>query len=253
MKVVCIGSGNVATRLCIALKKSGAELLQIWSKQPENAAALAAVVDAEAISVISQVVRSADLYVIAVKDDFIPEMVDALTGVNGLVVHTSGATDINILSSFKLHGVLYPLQTFSKTRPVTFQEVPLCLEAVDIPVMDQLKRIANLLGGPVYEVDSKKRKILHLSAVFACNFVNHLYGIGHDILNKHNLDFEMIRPLIMETAIKVQQDFPSNVQTGPAVRDDEQTMSKHLGLLEDEPQLQEIYRLLSKSIKKTDQ
>ncbi|HKG06976.1 MAG TPA: DUF2520 domain-containing protein, partial [Pedobacter sp.] len=145
----------------------------------------------------------------------------------------------------------YPLQTFSKSRGIDFNKVPLCLEAGSEQVMKRLKEIAGKLGGPVYEVDSRKRKILHLSAVFACNFVNHMYVLGNVVLNEHRLDFEMLRPLIMETAEKVQADLPVNVQTGPAVRHDEQTELKHLQLLTGAPQLQEIYQTLSNSIKKT--
>lgn len=253
MKVVCIGSGNVATHMAIALKSNGAELLQIWSRKLENARNLADLVDAEAIADLNLLERSADLYVISVKDDAIPQVAGALAGLKGLVVHTSGAAGIEVLSSFTRHGVFYPLQTFSKSRPVNFANVPLCLEAVDLNALDELKAIGLNLGSPVYEVNSEKRRVLHLSAVFACNFVNHLYGLGHRVLEKHNLEFEMLRPLIAETAEKVRDDFPENVQTGPAVRNDEETMTKHLALLEGNLQLQEIYQTLSNSIKKTHQ
>lgn len=251
MKVVCIGSGNVATHLTVALKTTGANIIQIWSRSLDNALVLAAATDAGATSDLEDIDVSADLYLIAVKDDAIPVVSAALAAVQGLVVHTSGATDINVLAALKNYGVLYPLQTFSKNRPVNFANVPLCIEAGSGVVLEQLKAIAGQLRGAVYEVDSGKRKILHLSAVFACNFVNHLYALGNDILDDHHLDFEMLRPLIMETAEKVQRDSPALVQTGPAIRNDEQTMVKHLELLDGKPQLQEIYQTLSNSIKKT--
>lgn len=253
MKVVCIGSGNVATHLVAALKATGADLVQIWSKNPENAAVLAQTVGAQPISDLCEADQSADLYVIAVKDDAIADVCKALKGINGLVVHTSGATDINVLSSFKNYGVLYPLQTFSKNRQIDFAKIPLCLEAGNQQVLDELKMIALGLSKMIYEVSSEQRKVLHLSAVFACNFVNHLYALGNQVLQPNNLDFELLRPLILETAGKVQHDLPVNVQTGPAVRNDEQTISKHLELLEGKPHLQEIYQTLSKSIKKTSQ
>jgi predicted short-subunit dehydrogenase-like oxidoreductase (DUF2520 family) len=253
MKVVCIGSGNVATHMAVALKASGAELLQIWSRELENARRLASVVGAEAIADLQLLTRSADFYIISVKDDAIAQIAGALDGLNGLVVHTSGAADMELLSSFRRYGVFYPLQTFSKSRPVKFDRVPLCLEAVDADAMEQLKGIALRLGSPVYVVSSEKRRILHLAAVFACNFVNHLYALGHRILEERELDFEMLRPLIAETAGKVQEDFPEHVQTGPAVRNDEQTLLKHLALLNGESQLQDIYQTLSNSIKKTHQ
>lgn len=251
MKVVCIGSGNVATHLAVALKATGANIIQVWSKSLDNALVLAERIDAQAISEFQDIDVSADLYLISVKDDAISFVAAALDKVRGLVVHTSGATDIGVLASLKNYGVLYPLQTFSKSKPLDFSGVPLCIEAGSAAVLAQLKRIAEQLSGAVYEVGSDKRKILHLSAVFACNFVNHLYAMGNDILNDHHLDFEMLRPLIMETAEKVQQDLPAYVQTGPAIRNDDQTIQKHLELLAGRPELQEIYQTLSNSIKKT--
>lgn len=251
MKVVCIGSGNVATHFSNAFKASGAELIQVWSKNPAHAATLANQVGATPVSDFQQIDRTADLYVIAVKDDAIPEVIAALADVNGLVVHTSGATSLEVFSGISNYGVLYPLQTFSKEKALDFNQVPLFLEAVSEEVLTKLKSIALQLSPRVYEVDSEKRKILHLSAVFACNFVNHLYGLGQQILEKNGLDFEMLRPLIMETAQKVQDAFPVDVQTGPAVRNDEQTILRHKELLTDLPELQEIYETLSKSIKKT--
>lgn len=251
MKVICIGSGNVATHMTIALKTAGACIDQIWSRNIEHAAALANVVGAMPVSDLSEVDTDADLIVIAVKDDAIAEVCSALKGVQALVVHTSGATGLDVLSSFENYGVLYPLQTFSKSRPIDFNKVPLFVEANNRKVLDELKVIASRLSPLIYEATSDQRKTLHLSAVFACNFVNHLYALGNQILQDNGLDFEMLRPLILETAEKVQYDLPLNVQTGPAVRDDQQTILKHLELLDGKPHLQEIYQTLSKSIKKT--
>jgi predicted short-subunit dehydrogenase-like oxidoreductase (DUF2520 family) len=251
MKVTFIGSGNVATHMALALKTAGAYIDQIWSRNIEHAAALANLTGARPVSDLSEVGADTDLIVIAVKDDVIADVCDALKGVRTLVVHTSGATDLHVLSSFANYGVLYPLQTFSKSRPVDFSKIPLFVEANSPQVLDELKRIASGLSPLIYEATGDQRKTLHLSAVFACNFVNHLYALGNQVLQDNGLDFAMLRPLILETAEKVQHDLPLNVQTGPAVRDDQQTLLKHLELLEDKPQLQEIYQTLSKSIKKT--
>nr|WP_068887240.1 Rossmann-like and DUF2520 domain-containing protein [Pedobacter panaciterrae] len=251
MKVVCIGSGNVATHLTYALKAKGIDVIQVWSRDLANASELAKIINAVAISNLNEIDRSADLYVIAVKDDAISTVADALRGVKGLVVHTSGATAIEVLSPLKNYGVLYPLQTFSKAKPIDFTNVPLCIEASNEEALEVLKGIAQLLSSPFYEVSSDKRKILHLAAVFACNFVNHLYTLSDKIVEHFELDFEMLKPLIMETALKVQTELPINVQTGPAVRNDEQTMIKHKDLLNSMPELKEIYQTLSKSIKKT--
>lgn len=251
MKVTFIGSGNVATHMAVALKAAGAHIDQIWSRNIEHAAALANVVGARPVSELSEVDTDADLLVIAVKDDVIAEVCGTLKGFRALVVHTSGATGLHVLSSFENYGVLYPLQTFSKNRPIDFTKVPLFIEANTPQVLNELKVIASRLSPLVYEVTSDQRNTLHLSAVFACNFVNHLYALGNQVLQDNGLDFEMLRPLILETAEKVQHDLPMNVQTGPAVRDDQQTILKHLELLEGKPHLQEIYQSLSKSIKKT--
>lgn len=251
MNVVCIGSGNVATHMASALVSSGAKLIQVWSKSLANAAILAEKLNASAVTLLSELDKSADLYIIAVKDDAIQEVAEALSGIQGLVVHTSGATDVNVLSSLANFGVLYPLQTFSRTKPLDFKDVPLCLEANNTETLGRLKSIANQLTPLIYEVNSDKRKILHLAAVFVCNFVNHLYELGGKVLENSQLDFEMLRPLIKETAIKVQDDLPINVQTGPAVRDDKQTISRHLELLDEMPEMKEIYQTLSDSIKKS--
>ncbi|TDQ08531.1 Rossmann-like and DUF2520 domain-containing protein [Pedobacter metabolipauper] len=253
MKIVCIGSGNVATHIAQAFTIAGASIVQVWSKQIQHAALLANTVDAAAITDPGAIDQSADLYIIAVKDDAILEMVQALKSVKGLVVHTSGSTPIEVLSPLSSYGVLYPLQTFSKVKELDFKKIPLCIEAKDHDTLEALKNIASRLSPLVYIVNSDKRKILHLAAVFACNFVNHLYTLSEQILKDNALDFDMLRPLIMETAEKVQAELPGHVQTGPAVRKDEQTIERHLGLLQAMPQTKEIYQTLSESIKKTHQ
>lgn len=253
MDIVCIGSGNVATHLAKAFKAKGARIVQVYSRNILNANILAKETDAIAISDLIELNREADLYLVAVKDDAIAAVAHELSGVNGMVVHTSGATPMSVLSDAGIqnYGVFYPLQTFSKSRDLDFSNVPLCLEGGNTEALDRLKSLAEILSPLVYAIDGEKRKILHLSAVFACNFVNHLYHLGSEILQDHQIGFELLRPLIMETAEKVQTALPIDVQTGPAVRDDQETMKRHVSLLENRPDLQEIYKFLSKSIKKT--
>jgi len=253
MKIVCLGSGNVATHLAKAIKESGGDLIQIWSKTLANAQALASVLNSRPVDDIKDIDRDADLYLICVKDDAIETVAAQLTGVKGLVVHTSGATAIEILERVGLsnYGVMYPLQTFSKSRNLDFKQVPLCLEAGSEGALQQLHAIAARLSSLVYEVSSDDRKLLHLAAVFACNFTNHLYHLSAKILQQNQLHFDMLKPLIIETAAKVQTALPESVQTGPAVRNDELTMNKHLELLKNMPELADIYETLSNSIKKT--
>jgi len=250
MDIVLLGSGNVATHLAFALKAVGENIKQVFSPNLINAKELADKVDAKSTNGFSEIDQEADLYVISVKDDAIAEVARNLKGVNGLVVHTSGTTDIKVLSSEVKHaGVFYPLQTFSKSKDVDFKSIPLCLEATDAKQLEILEMLASKLSTKVYQLDGEKRKILHLAAVFACNFTNHLYSLANQVLIKNDLNFDIIRPLIAETADKVMINLPENVQTGPAIRDDESTINKHLTMLADLPELQEIYQTLSNSIK----
>jgi len=250
MDIVLLGSGNVATNLALALKTAGYNIVQVFSPNLVNAKELAKKVNSDPINNFSEIDRAADLYIIAVKDDAIAEVARHLKHVDGLVVHTSGTTDIKVLSSeVGSAGVFYPLQTFSKSKAVDFKTIPICLEASDPHQLKLLTQLAEKLSGKVYVMDGAKRKVLHLAAVFACNFTNHLYALSNQILTKNDLDFELIRPLIAETTDKVMADLPENVQTGPAVRHDESTMNKHLAMLSSLPELQEIYQTLSNSIK----
>jgi predicted short-subunit dehydrogenase-like oxidoreductase (DUF2520 family) len=252
MKVVLIGSGNVASHMGRALKASGHAVLQIWSATFENAAFLAAEVDATPIQDLSEISDEADFVIISVKDDAITQVVSKIVS-NSIVVHTSGATDIDALSLLKRYGVLYPLQTFSKGKTLDFTGVPLCIEASDAESFVTLKNLAGSLSNTVFAVDSRKRRILHLAAAFACNFVNQLYSLSNDLLDQNGLDFDLLRPLIKETAEKVQYLLPTEAQTGPAVRNDQRTLEAHLELLQQQPELENIYQTLSDSIKKSHQ
>jgi len=250
MKIVCIGSGNVATHLSIAFKAMGADILQVWSRDHRNAEILAALTKAKPIRKWDELDLLADCYIIAVKDDAIHEVAAQLTGVKGIVLHTSGATAMNILAGAGSgYGVLYPLQTFSRTKAVDLTKVPLCIEGDTPATLDKISAIAHLLSHQVSVVSSEQRKILHLAAVFACNFSNHFYQISSELLAQHQLKFDLLRPLILETAEKVQSASPADVQTGPAVRNDQETMKNHLELLDGSPDLQQLYQMLSQRIK----
>lgn len=250
MKIVLLGSGNVATHLAQALKSKGEEIVQIYSQRLDHAQLLADRIPCESIDNLKGIKTDADLYIIAVKDDAIESIADRLKAVNGLVVHTSGTTDIKVLSSKVKHaGVLYPLQTFSKTKEVSFEEIPLCIEATNESDLSILQNLASKLSQKVHHLGGEKRKVLHLAAVFACNFTNHMYTLAHQLLQQNDLDFEIIRPLIKETADKVMISLPDKVQTGPAVRADETTLNKHFSMLNNMPELQHIYQTLSDSIK----
>ncbi|SDG48716.1 Predicted oxidoreductase, contains short-chain dehydrogenase (SDR) and DUF2520 domains [Pedobacter terrae] len=252
MKIVLLGSGNVATHLAKALKVEGEDVVQVYSPNLNHAKLLAGAIEADGINDLNEVEQYADLYIISVKDDAIESIARSLSNVTGLVVHTSGTTDINILSSqVRKAGVFYPLQTFSKDKEVSFENIPICIEANGEIQLAILKNLAAKMSRKVHELNGEKRKILHLAAVFACNFPNHLYALANKILNQNGLDFDIIRPLIAETADKVMSNLPENVQTGPAIRADENTLTTHLSMLTDMPELQNIYQTLSNSIKLT--
>ena len=252
MKVVLIGSGNVATHIAFALKTAGITVVQVWSKQIHHAKVLADQIQSDAIANLFEIDKEADFCIVSIKDDAISETIKALAGFKGVIVHTSGSVNLTVFGSdFEKYGVLYPLQTFSINKEVDFSKVPICIEANAAEVLKSIRQLAEKLSANVVEVSSEKRKILHLAAVFACNFTNHLYVLSSNLLAEHDLKFDMIRPLILETAAKVQNASPSDVQTGPAIRNDEQTINKHEELLLKQPQLLTIYQTLSESIKKT--
>ncbi|MDB5115920.1 MAG: Rossmann-like domain protein [Mucilaginibacter sp.] len=253
MRITIIGSGNVATHLAAAFKNAGHYMVQVYSRNLQNASLLAYHVKADAIDDLKDINPETDLFVIAVKDDAIGPVAEQLASHQKLMVHTSGATDLYTLLAFADNvGIFYPLQTFSKTKEVDFRNVPLCVEGADENITKNLEQLAQTISNKVYRIDSARRKTLHLAAVFANNFPNYLYTIAQQILTQQQLDFELLRPLILETAQKVQEQLPAVVQTGPAVRNDKITMDNHLQLLKDEPALQELYKLLSQGIIKLD-
>lgn len=253
MRITIIGSGNVATHLGAAFRNAGHVIVQVYSRDMQNAALLAYHIKAEAIDDLQHINADTDLFIIAVKDDVIGDIAKELDKFDKPVAHTSGATSVAVLTQYTAKaGVFYPLQTFSKTKEVNFNTVPLCIEGANEQITRQLEGLAQTMSQSVYRIDSEKRKILHLAAVFACNFPNYLYYAAGSILDKHSLDFNMLRPLIIETAEKVQEHLPQNVQTGPASRNDEKTMAEHLKLLQDNAGLQHVYTLLSQMIIKMD-
>jgi len=253
MRISIIGSGNVATHIAAALKNAGHKIVQVYSRDMQNAALLAYHVKAEPVDDLQHISNETDIFIIAVKDDVIGLVAEQLAKHDKLMLHTSGATDMYALLAFTdKAGVLYPLQTFSKVKEVNFRQVPLCIEGADDGTTRQIEELAQSISNNIYRVNSAQRKTLHLAAVFACNFPNYLYEVARQLLDAKGLDFELLRPLILETAEKVQERLPAQVQTGPAVRNDAGTMNNHLKLLEEMPHLQQIYTMLSQGIIKMD-
>ena len=250
MKVALIGAGNLATNLGKALCRAGHEVVQVWSRTTESASALSKVLKCSYTTDLKDVVRSADVFIIAVKDSALPSVAEALKEgrEEQLVVHTAGSMPMDILP-FERSGVLYPMQTFSKNKEVDFSIIPCFIESSNESDSMLLKTLSRTVSDTVYELDGEGRKYLHLAAVFCCNFANHCFSLGADLLKRHgNIPFSVMLPLIDETAAKLYSLSPREAQTGPAVRWDTNVMDKHLQLLADTPDVQKIYELFSKSI-----
>ena len=248
MNIVFIGTGNVANHLAKALYKAGYTIEQIVNRTGENAKLLAQSVNAEWTTDLVQI-QKADLYIYSVSDSALEEVIRLNPCQEGLHVHTAGSMPLSIFKGIKTHaGVLYPMQTFSKEKEVDFKKVPLFIEASTPEDSSILRQLAESMSNHVFEAGSDQRQQLHLAAVFASKFTNHLFAIAESILNEANLPFEVLRPLIQETIDKTATLSPREGQTGPAIRRDFNVMEKHLLKLTDHPQWQEIYRLLSQNI-----
>ena len=252
MKIAMLGSGNVATFLSKALIQAGHPVTQVWSRNQENAIELALEIGSDSITNISSILADTDIVIIAVNDDGIENVAAQIPkNPKQLILHTSGTTSLQVLENYTSNcGVFYPLQTFSKQDNVDFSVVPICIEGNNPGVLIQIKTLAGQLSNEVKEVNSQQRALLHISAVLACNFTNHLYHIAQKILEDAGLNFDLLRPLIQQTTNKVMLNKPSEMQTGPAKRNDEQTMLKHLAILQAQPNWQDLYQKLSQNIVK---
>ncbi len=253
MKVAILGAGNVATHLSKALIKAGYPIKQVWSRNHNHAIDLALEIGANSIPQISDLSNQIDVIIIAVSDDAIESVVSQIPISNQqqLILHTSGSTGLSVLEKHCQNcGVLYPLQTFSKNHDVDFSTIPLLMEANHHQAEEQLLMIAKKLSLKVEKVNSENRMRIHVSAVFACNFTNHFYAIAEKLVKDTNLSFDLIKPLILETAQKAILNSPSKTQTGPAKRNDAATIDKHLDLLKSNPQLQNLYAIVSQDIVK---
>ncbi|MBM0128600.1 Rossmann-like and DUF2520 domain-containing protein [Segatella copri] len=250
MKIVLIGAGNLATHLGKALHAAGHDMVQVFSRTMQSAETLASLLDAEPLTDMAQVRDDADVYIFSVKDSALEQLISQLCGGEKKVfLHTAGSMPMSVFRGKALHyGVLYPMQTFSKQREVDFSIIPCFIEANDEFALKQIEGLAGQISHRVYQLSSEDRKYLHLSAVFACNFANHCYAASQELLQQHGIPFDVMLPLIDETAAKVHGMTPKEAQTGPAVRYDENVIGKQIQLLENQPYFQKIYDCMSKSI-----
>lgn len=250
MKVVLVGAGNLATNVGKAFCGAGHEVLQVYSRTEASASALAAALHCPWCTSLSALADGADLYLIAVKDAVLRDVAEqvAKEHPDRWLVHTAGSMPIDTLPSAR-RGVFYPMQTFSKQREADFCQIPCFVEASNAEDEDGLKALASTLSERVYVLNSENRQFLHLAAVFCCNFANHCFSLGAQLLKEHGgIPFDVMLPLIDETARKLHTLTPQAAQTGPAIRWDTNVINKQMGLLASQPDMQKLYELLSMSI-----
>ena len=248
LSVCLIGAGNVGYHLFNAFNEAKHVIVNQWYSR-----------DISSISTYNNEVEitdnlknllNSDIYVLAVSDDAIKEVSYNLPFSNRFIVHTSGGLTLHELDKKNSRGVFYPLQTFSKDHEIDFTQVPICIETESKSDMEILKNLSHAIGSEHYKVNGEQRNALHLAAVFANNFSNQLYRIAHEICESTGANFNILKPLIKETANKIEDLSPYQAQTGPAKRNDKKTIKKHLKMLEKEEH-KEIYQLLTKVIQQT--
>ncbi len=247
MRIVLIGAGRLATNLGKALHDAGHDIVAVWSRTAASAEALSRVLGASSTTDVNSLPTDADVYFLCVKDAALAQLIPQVTKgrEEALFLHTAGSMPLSLFEGYAVrYGVFYPMQTFSKERQVCFAEIPVFIEGTDAAI----RPLAESVSSRVYELSTDERKYLHLAAVFACNFANHCYALSAEILEKHGLPFDVMLPLIDETARKVHELHPVDAQTGPAVRYDENVLNMQAQLLADTPLMQEVYKLLSRSI-----
>ena len=246
--IVLIGAGNVATQLGKNLFKAGYHISQVYSQHKTSSSALAKTLKAEPITDLTKLDPDAAIYIIAVKDDALAGIAKKIKLEKQLIVHTSGSVPMDVLKNVsENYGVFYPLQTFSKNKDVSFKTVPLCIEGNNKNASTTLQYFAKSISRNVQMINSGQRRVIHLAAVFACNFSNHMYAVAEGILQKEKLSLDLLKPLIEETAEKIKKGSPAKMQTGPAIRKDKKTMDAQLKMLK-EKKLKAIYKLVSEHI-----
>ncbi len=250
-KICILGAGNVAWNMAQALHNAGYSIGQIFSRTAGSAVPLARSVGGRSVVRFEDIEPGADLYIIALADDVIDYCLSCFDPGNSMVVHTAGSVSLDIFKGRAVnYGVFYPLQTFSKKRLADFSSVPLCIEANNNDNLAFLYSLAGSVTKKVYHTDSRQREVLHLAAVFANNFSNHMYHIAELLISNKGLPFDILHPLIKETSDKASVMSPGDAQTGPAVRNDRRIIEKHLNLLSSYSDEKELYKLITESIRK---
>lgn len=247
-KVVIFGCGNVAGYFAEKFVQHHHQIIQVYHPELQKATNFAEPFQSQGISDINKVSIDADLYFIAVKDDAIAEIANQIPSNDGIVVHTSGSIQLNVLNKHPKSAVFYPLQTFTKGIKTANQDFPLLIECTNNTDQAYLEEFAKQLGLSAHYMSSQQRTEIHLAAVFAANFSNHCIKIAYDLMQTHGHESTMLFPLIKESIYKLNFINPSQAQTGPAIRHDELTIEKHLNMLNNDSKLKLIYEIMSKHI-----
>jgi len=248
MEIVIIGTGNTATILGRKLKAAGHHIVQVFGRDASAASALAYELGTESTAYWTVVNRQADLYILAVSDIAIDEIIRELQLPDKTVVHTAASVSKDILQRVTTHyGVLYPLQSLKKNTAYV-PDIPIIIDASDAQTLQQLTALASSISNQVITAGDEERLKLHLAAVFCNNFVNHLFTLMQQYCAAEGLNFDLLKPLIRETTQRIETITPADAQTGPAIRHDASTIHKHLELLENHPQLKQFYTLFTQSI-----
>lgn len=248
--IAFIGAGNVATHLSLALQRAGHAICGVCSRTTGSAQSLGARLQCPAVTAPEDL-PEAEVYIFSVKDDALAGQIRRLTPrrKDAIFLHTAGSVPLQVFGPYaERYGVLYPLQTFSKSRAVDFREIPCFVEASSPAVLEEIETLAGSISACTVELESGRRRFLHLAAVFACNFANHCYAVAADLLQREGLEPEWLRPLIDETARKIHQLSPEAAQTGPAARGDEKVMAAHRQLLAGNETALAVYETMSRSI-----
>lgn len=246
-KVVIIGAGNVAHHLVRSVTSSGNKLIQIYNRTLSHITSTSS--STNVTGALNSISRDADIYIICVKDTAISEVADKLRLENKLVVHTSGNRSMHLLDNCSSNiGVFYPIQSFTKEIPIQFKKIPLVIEANNDEAQEILVDFARSISKQVILMNEIDRQKLNIAGVFVNNFTNYIYSIAYDYLQKENIDFTILQPLIQNTVDKLELGIPKDMQTGPAVRGDKETIANHIELLKDHPFLQKVYQDVTDSI-----
>ncbi|MBK6483082.1 MAG: DUF2520 domain-containing protein [Chitinophagaceae bacterium] len=250
-KIVIIGSGNVGYQMAWHLHNAGHQIIQVFSRHLPSAKWIGNLMDIPCTDSYSEISQEADIYLVTVKDDAISDVAEQLKLNGQVIAHTSGSVPGSVLKNVSDNfGIFYPLQTLSRNVSVDFSTIPICVDASNAATLHILRDLGGTLTGKIIEVNDEQRFAIHVAAVFANNFTNHLFSISQMILEQSGLSFEIFKPLINETVRKIQNHDPLNVQTGPAVRRDNLTIENHLEYLKKDGRFAEIYKVLTADIQR---